>query len=128
MIGVSRGALLSKKRYAEHLQSEETRCSAVKDFLATLRPGLDVSIQLIGDAYGPSVTDSRLTAIVVSEETLAGGKAVNEERARRGMPPLDLHVVACAGRDAGPSAGSGEISSTSIRRWIAERGGISKTA
>jgi inosine/xanthosine triphosphatase len=44
------------------------------------------------DPYGPAVSEP-FDAIVVSEDREGVAKALNEERARRGLPPLAIHVV-----------------------------------
>ena len=74
------------------------RAAAVAAFLSWLRPDLRVELHPIDDAFGPSVVDGALQAIVVSSETLAGGAAVNEERRARGL--ATLAVVATARSNA----------------------------
>src|SRR3989442_1420999 len=44
------------------------------------------------DPYGPAVSEP-FDAIVVSEDREGVAKALNEERTRRGLPPLAIHVV-----------------------------------
>jgi inosine/xanthosine triphosphatase len=44
------------------------------------------------DPYGPAVSEP-FDAIIVSEDREGVAKALNEERARRGLPPLAIHVV-----------------------------------
>jgi len=44
------------------------------------------------DPYGPAVKE-RFDAIVVSEDREGVAKNLNDERARRGLPPLAIHVV-----------------------------------
>jgi pantetheine-phosphate adenylyltransferase len=52
-----------------------------------------------------------MDALVVSEETLAGGTAINEGRAKRGFQPLQLVVVGVVG-----SGGAAKLSSTELRQ------------
>ncbi|AMK13934.1 inosine/xanthosine triphosphatase [methanogenic archaeon mixed culture ISO4-G1] len=47
----------------------------------------------IDDIYGPAAMMDDVDVLVVSEETLSNGTKVNEERARRGLKPLELSVV-----------------------------------
>src|SRR2546422_5902361 len=44
------------------------------------------------DPYGPAVSEP-FDAIVVSEDREGVAKALNDERVRRGLPPLAIHVV-----------------------------------
>src|SRR5207245_8168001 len=44
------------------------------------------------DPYGPAVSEP-FDAIVVSEDREGVAKALNEERTRRGLPPVAIHVV-----------------------------------
>src|SRR3989449_8894934 len=46
----------------------------------------------LGDPYGPAVSEP-FDAIVVSEDREGVAKALNDERVRRGLPPLTIHVV-----------------------------------
>lgn len=52
-----------------------------------------MQIEPIVDAYGPSITDEALEAIVVSQETMKGGEAVNKKRVERGLSQLQVKVV-----------------------------------
>lgn len=67
--------------------------------------------------------DPSMQALVVSHETLSGGRAINAGRAARGYAPLDLIVVpvlgayalgsnAAGAAGAGGSAGSGAVGSS----------------
>lgn len=88
-------ALLVSKKHAEYLESLEARLSATRAFLELIRPTIDhdvVPIQVrsanaawtarltpcamfVQDPYGPTAYEEDLQAIVVSEETRAGGEA-----------------------------------------------------
>lgn len=87
----------------------------------------------IADPYGPTITNERISALVVSAETRAGGKAVNDKRAEKGWAELDVFEVDVL--DAQPGTGEDDvggrdrpqdttleskISSTEIRRRVAE--------
>lgn len=81
---------------------------------------LDLQLRLvcIADAFGPTITDEGIDALVVSAETRAGGRAVNEERGKRGWRPLDVLEVEVLGFGSGEEEAKIEnkISSTEIRR------------
>lgn len=132
LVGVSGDALLRNKECASELQPWEVRARSVVDFVSTvlddataraheatptelrarLRGGAAVvRCVAIDDAFGPTVTDEDIGALVVSGETRGGGWAINERRAARGWAALDVYEVDVL--DAGRGA---KISSTEIRR------------
>ncbi|WVQ98693.1 hypothetical protein IAU59_005824 [Kwoniella sp. CBS 9459] len=113
---------------------------AVLDFVADAGPRtsssagrIEVAAAEITDALGPTRYDPDIQALVVSRETVSGGKAVNATRKEKGLCELDIWVVDVIGLPPPPSsttnaAGSKEegvikemkMGSTGIRRWIAE--------
>jgi phosphopantetheine adenylyltransferase len=85
----------------------------------------------ISDPYGPTITDEKISALVISQETRAGGMAVNDKRRANGWAELDVFEVDVL--DASPRPGDdgdvdgfrketfeSKISSTEIRRRLAE--------
>eukprot|EP00775_Hariotina_reticulata_P002320 gene2320-2628_t len=88
--GAAADNLLAKKANKHLLQDYEQRRAAAVDFmaLAPTQAELDPSMQ----------------ALVVSQETLAGGEAINTGRLRRGFPPLKLVVVGLVAGGTGPGA------------------------
>jgi inosine/xanthosine triphosphatase len=74
----------------------------------------------IDDVYGPDGIMDGMDILVVSEETLANGRKINERRISRGLKPLELSVVPLVMSDAG-----GKISSSSILRGEYGRSGRS---
>lgn len=84
----------------------------------------------ISDPYGPTITDKNISALVISHETRAGAKAVNDKRAEKGWAPLEDFEVdvldASPGTEDDDVAGipkdtfEAKISSTEIRRRLAE--------
>ncbi|KAF8473964.1 hypothetical protein BDZ91DRAFT_712893 [Kalaharituber pfeilii] len=73
-----------------------------------------VEIVEINDPYGPTITNEEITALVVSEETSAGGAMVNGRRRENGWVELDVHVVGIVTEEGGE--GAEKLSSTEIRR------------
>ena len=83
----------------------------------------------ISDPFGPTITDPDISALVISAETRAGGKAVNDKRREKGWKELEVFEVDVL--DASPGDGEEEerevregfeskISSTEIRRRMVE--------
>ena len=55
--------------------------------------GLVIKCTEIQDPFGPTITEERISCMILSAETRAGGKAVNDKRAEKGWKPLDLFEV-----------------------------------
>ncbi|OCF45486.1 hypothetical protein I317_00733 [Kwoniella heveanensis CBS 569] len=102
---------------------------------------IEIAAAEITDALGPTRYDPDIQALVVSRETISGGKAVNATRREKGLGELELWVVDVIGLPpAGETNSDAELEemrgmdgvedekiikemkmgSTGIRRWIAE--------
>ncbi|KAJ5675534.1 hypothetical protein N7462_008431 [Penicillium macrosclerotiorum] len=85
-----------------------------------IQPRLAFKFVEIWDPYGPTITEERLTALVVSKETSAGGAAVNVERAKKGWKGLAIFEVDVLQTgdvtEATANNFESKISSTDIRR------------
>ncbi len=53
--------------------------------LSLIESCLCVSVQELHDMFGPSTARAELQALVVSHETLSGGKMVNDKRLENGV-------------------------------------------
>ena len=83
--------------------------------------------------------DKHISALVISHETRAGGKAVNEKRADKGWASLEVFEVEVLDASPGPEDHDADadaapketfeakISSTEIRRRVAELKGQNGT-
>ncbi|OCT46009.1 pantetheine-phosphate adenylyltransferase family protein [Cladophialophora carrionii] len=92
---------------------------------------ITVNYTQISDPFGPTITDPDISALVISAETRAGGKAVNDKRKEKGWKELEVFEVGIL--DAGVGLEDEEemvrqretfdskISSTEIRRRLQER-------
>lgn len=147
-VGISSDALLKNKKFASELESWPVRAQSVIDFLSTvlsspMSPGDQITIgdekevhaKLCGgrlllrcvniqDVYGPTITERALDALVVSQETRGGGKAVNDKRKEQGWHELKVYEVdVLSSGDDGERAQddfSAKISSTYFRQLKAE--------
>ena len=89
--------------------------------------GLIVKCTEIQDPFGPTITEEQISALVISAETRAGGKAVNDKRAEKKWKPLDIFEVDVL--DAEEDSGNGavkdgfesKLSSTAIREKLAKK-------
>ncbi len=93
-IGVTSDAYLAAhpKPRGTAIASAATRRRALARWLAREYPRRAWELVPIDDRYGGSVAPG-VDALVVSVDTLAGGRAVNRERARRGHRPVPLLTV-----------------------------------
>eukprot|EP00696_Hemimastix_kukwesjijk_P013357 gnl/Hemi2/26729_TR8987_c0_g1_i1.p1 gnl/Hemi2/26729_TR8987_c0_g1~~gnl/Hemi2/26729_TR8987_c0_g1_i1.p1 ORF type:complete len:227 (+),score=30.05 gnl/Hemi2/26729_TR8987_c0_g1_i1:282-962(+) len=112
IVGVSGQALLTKKKHAEMIQSFETRCANVVEFLRAFRPNLAVQTAAINDPVGPAGVDPTLELIVVTAETEKGAGMVNSARTAAGLCALAVHVT---GLLACSASADGKISSSYLR-------------
>jgi phosphopantetheine adenylyltransferase len=99
-------------------------------------PGVEESITInytqLSDPFGPTITDPDISAIVISAETRAGGKAVNDKRKEKGWKELEVFEVGILDASVGledegetvrqKDTFDSKISSTEIRRRLQERG------
>lgn len=158
-VGITGDKLLEKKKFPDFLQDWHQRQTAVQTFLeaflvvkaplhhessvqdgntklakqrvvsSSWLSGLVVRYVEIFDAFGPTIEDEKISALILSAETRAGGKAVNEKRAEKGWPMLDIFevdVLDFSSKDASASKVDdfqNKISSTEIRRRLGERMG-----
>ena len=157
-VGITGDELLVNKKYASQVESWDDRQKKTAEFvesimvfnpnIASIRteehvdePGpngtivrvsygscLTINYTRISDPFGPTITDEGITALVISQETRAGGKAVNSRRTEKGWNALEVFEVdvldAGQGDDSDEEDGVGrgafdsKISSTEIRRRL----------
>ncbi|KAK5659218.1 hypothetical protein OQA88_1309 [Cercophora sp. LCS_1] len=121
IIGITGDELLKNKKYAEYVQSWETRARNViiflsrllrlskdgwkndflpdinekaGDFSSSFRDGrITIQCVEIQDPFGPTITIADMDALIVSGETRSGGQAVNDKRAELGWRALKVYEV-----------------------------------
>ncbi|KAJ3529817.1 hypothetical protein NM208_g9590 [Fusarium decemcellulare] len=133
IIGISSDELLTKKKFAEELQSWDDRVKTVLSFLstlleydttasspptestpdelvATLRDGrVIVRCNVLRDPFGPPIHEEDCDAIVLSGETRSGGQAINDRRTEKGWKPLEVFEIDVLDAE---EIGEGEVSKT----------------
>lgn len=161
-IGITGDKLLEKKKCVEELQEWDQRLDGVRNFLSAIlmldapdrlllstkrtvdsdsgartvrddfKSDLVINYVEIFDAFGPTITDEEISALVVSAETRSGGKAVNDRRSEKGWAAMEVFEVAVlnAGDDNDPGSDrsleddfQNKISSTAIRQKLHLRRG-----
>lgn len=153
-IGITGDDLLHNKKYREEVETWEQRQSSVQKFLLDflsylslensfessesikddqgrevhniLRSGLHIKYKEIFDPFGPTVTDPNITALVISAETRAGGKAVNDKRKEKTWQALEIFEVDVLDANEGDGKQTEndfgpKISSTEIRYRLHQR-------
>ncbi|CAH01677.1 putative pantetheine-phosphate adenylyltransferase [Kluyveromyces lactis] len=93
IIGLTNQELLANKQHKALLEPFSVRSANVEEFLKLLKPSLKIEIIAIRDVCGPTGTVPDIQALIVSRETLGGGKIVNKTRLDRGLSELDIIVV-----------------------------------
>lgn len=113
LVGITSDAMAGSSRVTSvPLEIRSVELSRVLDLM-----GRPYELVVIDDIYGPAEMDDA-DVLVVSEETLPNGRAVNERRLERGLPPMELSVVGLVMADGGS-----KISSSAILRGEYGRGG-----
>ncbi len=118
VIGLSSDELVSKLSKPHVTASYEERQAGVKSFLGDLGLLKRAEIVPLFDAYGSTVKDSAIEALVVSEETKPTAEQINDRRKKAGLPTLVIVAINMV-----PSQNCGPISTTRIRRGEMDREG-----
>lgn len=95
LIGVTSDALLTKKAYADQLETFEQRCLSVKEFLHRLKgpESLTIDIFALEDPAGQAATDDDLQAVILTKEVEKGGHFINDRRKENGKNQLEFAFV-----------------------------------
>ena len=80
------------KALGNRIRRYSARRRGLRAYLTQRFPGREFWIASLNDVWGRSV-DPGVDLLVVSSETLPGARAVNAERRRRGLPPLEILAV-----------------------------------
>ena len=83
----------NRKTLWELIQPCSLRVTAVDEYIKSVKPSLTRVIEAMPDAFGPSIRETDLDAIVVSTETIKGGEAVIEKRLNLGMCSLNIETI-----------------------------------
>jgi len=105
-LAVKRGKSLDND-YSKRLSSLESTIE--KNF-----PNSSYEISKLENDFGPAVVDGSVKALVVSEETSAKGFHLNELRAERNLPPVEIVVVPMVLAKDGKTISSTRIKNSEI--------------
>ena len=118
LIGLCSDEFVKKLGKPHVTASYEERLAELKTFLTSVNCTRTAEIITLDNAYGPTVTDTCIQALVVSKETRQSANRINEKRAIKGLKPL--HIVAI---NMVPSEDCAPISTTKIRHGEIDREG-----
>ena len=116
-IGLSTDQLLSKKQHANYIESFDTRQNNLNHYIKSKAEHLAFTIAANHTAEGPLLTDPDIQVLICSNEpaVLMRCRQIQAARAKKGLPDLELHTVACL-----PSRSSDQkLSSSQIRAQLA---------
>jgi len=91
IIGITSERLARRKSHKVSSLSE--RMKTLKEYLEKLNVKDQATIIILEDPYGPTIIDNKISAIVVSEETLPRALEINKIRRSHGLKSLDIIVV-----------------------------------
>lgn len=118
IIGVALEELSRHKDYPELIQAWHVRVKEVKRFCQDNHIAFEI-IELT-NPYGPTIEpDTRIEAIVVTEETEKGADKINEIREGMSLKPLPVYVYSMQKDERGQT-----ISSSNIRAGVISRTGV----
>lgn len=92
VIGITDQKLSQSKQYPELIQTFRHRLLDVKHFCE--KNGINAELVQLTDPYGPTIDrETRIQALCVTEETVAGGEKINQIREASHARPLQLYVA-----------------------------------
>lgn len=93
IIGLSSDDFVIKSKKGHKIASYEKRLEELLDFLKKNRISDRAEIMTLNDTYGITLSDKRLDALVVSEETEPVAHKINQKRKNLGLKTLSIVTV-----------------------------------
>jgi len=113
IIGLSSDQLAIKRR--KSLDNDYSkRFSLLESTIEKNFPNSSYEISKLENDFGPAVVEGSVKALVVSEETSAKGLHLNELRAERNLPPVEIVVVPMVLAKDGKAISSTRIKNSEI--------------
>ena len=113
IIGLSSDQLAAKR--AKNLVSDYSkRLSLLKSVIEKNLPNSSYEISKLENDFGPAVIEGSVKALVVSEETSGKGVPLNELRAKRNLPPVEIVVIPMVLAKDGKAISSTRIKNSEI--------------
>ena len=92
IIGLTSDELAAKKGKTP-INKYEQRLENLTSFISKEFPNSSFQISKLKNDFGPAVLEKEVQALVVSDETSDQGKKLNELRAKKNMPPVNVVIV-----------------------------------
>ena len=113
IIGLSSDQLAAKR--GKNIDNNyEERLSSLESVIEKNFPNSSYEISKLENDFGPAVVEGSVKALVVSEETSAKGLHLNELRAERNLPPVEIVVVPMVLAKDGKAISSTRIKNSEI--------------
>jgi len=113
IIGLSSDQL-AIKRGKSLVNDYSKRFSLLESAIEKNFPNSSYGISKLENDFGPTVVEGSVQALVVSEETSAKGLHLNELRAERNLPPVEIVVVPMVLAEDGKAISSTRIKNSEI--------------
>ena len=113
IIGLSSDQL-AIKRGKSLVNDYSKRFSLLESTIEKNFPNSSYEISKLENDFGPAVVEGSVKALVVSEETSAKGLYLNELRAERNLPPVEIVVVPMVLAKDGKAISSTRIKNSEI--------------
>jgi len=113
IIGLSSDQL-AVKRGKSLVNDYPKRFSLLESTIENNFPNSSYEISKLENDFGPAVVEGAVKALVVSEETSAKGLHLNELRAERNLPPVEIVVVPMVLAKDGKAISSTRIKNSEI--------------
>ena len=88
--------------------------SSLKDVIEKNFPNSSYEISKLENDFGPAVIEGSVKALIVSEETSSKGVKLNELRAERNLPPVEMIIVPMVLAKDGKAISSTRIKNSEI--------------
>ena len=113
IIGLSSDQL-AIKRGKNLVNDYSKRFSLLESAIEKNFPNSSYEISKLDNDFGPAIVEGSVKALVVSEETSTKGLHLNELRAERNLPPVEIVVVPMVLAEDGKSISSTRIKNSEI--------------
>jgi pantetheine-phosphate adenylyltransferase len=93
IVGLSSDDFVKKTNKGHKISSYEKRLEELHDFLKKNDVSDRAEIMTLNDTYGITLSDKRLDALIVSEETEPVAHKINQKRKNLGLKKLSIVIV-----------------------------------